>query len=233
MPSCTTCQTYTLPVETDSITVKQLASFNTTIPQDTLSEPLSKYFFDQWEECSNQYAKMHTNPVIDSIYQRTFEHYLSDSVRYKYFVLLPTVGVSVYNRSFNFDSARELLYLDDLKYKKFLVHEGSYIPHLNTEREVFYLFNNIEKSLSLYLGGLSESCEDIHKEHLKELCKYIEVWYGHWGGYWHLATMPNIYHLCVFDNGVLVFLRDSWCSGIDVFMPNGSHDFIEVSHWVE
>ena len=78
MPSCTTCQTYTLPVETDSITVKQLASFNTTIPQDTLSEPLSKYFFDQWEECSKQYAKMHTNPVIDSIYQRAFEHYLSD-----------------------------------------------------------------------------------------------------------------------------------------------------------
>ena len=230
MHSCTSFHASTLPIETDSITTEQLALYNKTIPLDTLSEPLSNEFFAQWKVLSDHYAAVRSNPVIDSIYQRTFEHYLPDSIRYKYFVLLLTVDVSIYNRSFD---TTENAHLNDLKYKLYLKSEGSFIPHLNTDREVLYLFDNIEKSLSFYLGGLSETGKDIHKEHVKDLRKYIEVWYGHWGGYWELATMPNIYHLCVFDNGVLVFLRDSWNSGIDVFLPNDSQDFIEVSSWIE
>ena len=228
--SCTSFHASTLTIETDSITAGQLASFNNTIPSDTLSEPLSKDFFNQWKELSNYYAAMRSNPVIDSIYQRAFEHYLPDSIRYKYFVLLPTVNVSIYNRSYDtIDGA----HLNDLKYKSFLKSKGSFIPHLNTGREVLYLFDNIEKSLSQYLGGLSVTAEDIDKEHVKDLRNYIEVWYGHWGGYWELATMPDIYSLCVFNNGVLVFLRYSWNSGIDVFLPNESQEFIEVSYWIE
>ena len=124
--------------------------------------------------------------------------------------------------------------IDDIKYKIALSGEGKYIPHLTTDIPVLYHFSSIEQSLSNYLGGIKDDIgRDINDENVQDLRQYIQVNYGHWGGYWHLESMPIIYAMCFFNNGVLIYLRDSWCTGIDVFMPYGTNDFEELSNWME
>ena len=97
-----------------------------------------------------------------------------------------------------------------------------------------YLFDSVEKALGEYLGGVKDEYgKDINKEHVNDLQQHIEVHYGHWGGYWHLETMPIIFRMYFFSNGVYTCLRDSWWTGKEIFMPYQSDEFIEIGGWVE
>lgn len=220
-------------IGTDSVTIDELRLINASIPDDTLVSPLTANFFKEWQEQSNKYGSLHNNAVIDSLYQLVFGHYYYlDTTKYTYFVLPLSVKIYIYNR--NFKKTTGWRNLSDLRYKLSLSLEGNFIPHLDTHKPVLYLFDNKYKTLSEYLGGISSDIgDDILYKNVHDLEQYIEVNYGHWGGYWYFESMPIIEVLCIYNNGVLAFLRDSWNSGIDVFIPYGSNEFIEVSNWIE
>jgi len=217
----------------DSVIIDELRQINASISNDMLVFPLKANFFSEWQEQSEKYGSLHKNAVIDSLYQIVFLHYYyPDTNKYTYFVLPMSVEINIYNRNFNDTTGRYSL--SDLKYKLMLASKGNYIPHLDTHKPVLYLFDNKYKTLSEYLGGISSDVgDDIIYDNVHDLEQHIEVNYGHWGGYWHFESMPIIEALCIFNNGVLVFLRDTWNSGIDVFIPYGTNEFIEVSNWIE
>ena len=77
-------------------------------------------------------------------------------------------------------------------------------PPLNLGKDkVLYLTPNYEKSLNMFLGTQSTEMgengimtpsmprEDSEKRY-SFIRPYIPILHGHWGGYWHLATHPEI-----------------------------------------
>ena len=123
--------------------------------------------------------------------------------------------------------------LDIQKDSSFIISVVStYIPHLNVKNPVLYLFKKQEETLSTYLGGVP-TANEINRKNAGKVALYMEINYGHWGGYWHLETMPIIYQIYIYNNGAYISLRDSWCSGKSIFIPTHSNEFIEVSSWIE
>ena len=232
LTSCSPRKSMHVELGADSISTEQIQRFESKIVLDTLRYPLSTSFFQTWDSISNEYAILHNDTsIINQVFQKVFFHY-----NYKtksYYVLPPYVTIRTYRT--NLDRKKYLIdEIDGIKYKIALSGEGKYIPHLTTDIPVLYHFSSIEKSLSNYLGGIKDDIgRDINDENVQDLRQYIQVNYGHWGGYWHLESMPIIYAMCFFNNGVLIYLRDSWCTGIDVFMPYGTNDFEELSNWME
>ena len=107
-----------------------------------------------------------------------------------------------------------------------------YVPSINSDKTILYISPKIQRLLSLYIGGVCESEKDdsmnyekwtgVNEDRLSDLRKLIPVARGHWGGYWHLKTMPIISSIYLFDDGYLVDMRTSWCSGETVFYPYNS-----------
>lgn len=213
----------------DSISNEQIQQFNSKILLDTLQYPLSPTFFQTWESISHDYAILHNDTsIINQVFQKVFFHY--NYKEKKYYVLPPYVDVRIYRTNLDCNDYR----ITRIKYKIALSLEGKYIPRLTTTKPVLYLFNSIAKSLSNYLGGIKDDTgRDINEENVQDLRQYIQVNYGHWGGYWHLESMPIINIMCFFNNGVLIFLRDSWHTSIDVFMPYDTNEFIVLGEWIE
>ena len=91
-------------------------------------------------------------------------------------------------------------------------------PILSGQDSILYLTDGIYDKLASYLGGLriGEINEDlfapINQQHVEVLNerKYFEIQYGHWGGYWHLETMPITEYISLFRNGAIVSTRKSF-----------------------
>src|ERR1051326_4755539 len=69
--------------------------------------------------------------------------------------------------------------------------------------EILYLNDNLEKGLNLFLGTKSTKVGEKNimdpslpkgesEKRYSFLRKFIPVLHGHWGGYWHIATHPQI-----------------------------------------
>lgn len=194
---------------------------------------LSDTFFYQWHKQSEEFARfhsLHSNATIDSVFQQVFLHY-SNRTTHPYIVLPKYVPVTILNADFDEKNYRSML--DIKKDSSFIISvDSTYIPHLNVKNPVLYLFTKQEEALSTYLGGVPTSNE-INRKNAGKVAQYMEINYGHWGGYWHLETMPIIYKIYIYDNGAYISLRDSWCSGKSIFIPTHSNEFIEVSSWIE
>lgn len=119
-----------------------------------------------------------------------------------------------------------------------------YVPSINSDKTILYISPKIQRLLSLYIGGVCESEKDdsmnyekwtgVNEDRLSSLRKLIHIDRGHWGGYWHLKTMPIISSIYLFDDGYIVDMRTSWCSGETVFYPyNSSREKVVYSHWIE
>ena len=196
-----------------------------SLPSDT--------FFYQWHKQSEEFARfhsLHSNATIDSVFQQVFLHY-SNITTHPYIVLPKYVPVTILNADFDEKNYRSML--DIQKDSSFIISvDSTYIPHLNVKNPVLYLFMKQEEALSTYLGGVP-TANEINRKNAGKVALYMEINYGHWGGYWHLETMPIIYQICIYNNGAYISLRDSWCSGKSIFIPTHSNEFIEVGSWIE
>lgn len=203
------------------------------IVTDFSSSLLSDTFFYQWHKQSEEFARFHSqhsNATIDSVFQQVFLHY-SNRTTHPYIVLPKYVPVTILNADFDEKNYRSML--DIKKDSSFIISaDSTYIPHLNVKNPVLYLFMKQEEALSTYLGGVPTSNE-INRKNAGKVAQYMEINYGHWGGYWHLETMPIIYKIYIYNNGAYISLRDSWCSGKSIFIPTHSNEFIEASSWIE
>lgn len=196
---------------------------SSSIPSDT--------FFYQWHNQSEEFAKLQSNPTVNSLYQQVFLHY-TKKTNHPYVVLPQYVPVSVISTDFDKKNYSSMFNIIQKDTSLIISVDSTYIPHLNIENPILYLFKDQEKALTTYLGGVPSS-KEINRKNADKVWKYIEINYGHWGGYWHLETMPIIYKIYIYDNGAYISLRDSWCSGKSIFIPTHSNEFIEVSSWIE
>lgn len=196
-----------------------------SLPSDT--------FFYQWHKQSEEFVRfhsLHSNATIDSVFQQVFLHY-SNITTHPYIVLPKYVPVTILNADFDKKNYRSML--DIKKDSSFIISvDSTYIPHLNVKNPVLYLFMKQEEALSTYLGGVP-TAKEINCKNAGKVAQYMEINYGHWGGYWHLETMPIIYEIYIYNNGAYISLRDSWCSGKSIFIPTHSNEFIEVGRWIE
>ena len=196
-----------------------------SLPSDT--------FFYQWHKQSEEFVRfhsLHSNATIDSVFQQVFLHY-SNRTTHPYIVLPKYVPVTILNADFDKKNYRSML--DIQKDSSFIISvDSTYIPHLNVKNPVLYLFKKQEEALSTYLGGVP-TANEINRKNAGKVAQYMEINYGHWGGYWHLETMPIIYQIYIYNNGAYISLRDSWCSGKSIFIPTHSNEFIEVGSWIE
>lgn len=223
---------YDVQLDIDSISESQQKQWNEVVNIDSLTYPLSNAFFAHWEQLSDEYAASHPCPNISHVYRIVFMHFCNSDSSYSYYVLPPCVQVRKYSSEFDskYYSSHPCSSEDYFQEAP----EFAYIPQLHTNKPVLYLFDSVEKTLGEYLGGVKDEYgKDINKEHVNDLQQHIEVHYGHWGGYWHLETMPIIFRMYFFSNGVYTCLRDSWWTGKEIFMPYQSDEFIEIGGWVE
>lgn len=113
----------------------------------------------------------------------------------------------------------------------------TYVPSFDSDKVILYMTPEIEKILSRYLGGICEfgsMVTNINKSRVAYLSRFFYVHYGHWGGYWILNSMPKIYHLSLYDDGICADLRTSWHSGESLFVPYDTNkEVIPFDFWIE
>ena len=113
----------------------------------------------------------------------------------------------------------------------------AYVPGFDFNKPLLYMTPEIEKLLSQYLGGVGEfgsRVTSINKARVAYLSRLFYVHYGHWGGYWILNSMPMIYYLGLYDDGICAYLRTSWCSGETVFVPyDTAKELVDFDFWIE
>ena len=121
--------------------------------------------------------------------------------------------------------------------KQHALERFAYVPGFDSEKVILYMTPEIEKLLSQYLGGVygfGRLVTNINKRRVAYLSRIFYVHYGHWGGYWILNSMPNIYYLSLYDDGICAFLGTSWCSGETVFVPyDTAKELVDFDFWIE
>jgi hypothetical protein len=122
-------------------------------------------------------------------------------------------------------------------------------PPVHTDKtKVLYLTEEYEKSLNQFLGN--ESTEvgspDImspsraagtSEQRYEMIGPFIPVLHGHWGGYWHLATHPDV-EIILFNQALTkarVIFRVGYQGGEATLIKTGSRWTIENSKatWIE
>ena len=236
-----------LALEADSLTIKEINVLKEKIivtDEDTL---LSDTFFNKWKQASEEYARSHSNPMIDSIYMKMYMH-LKDTVEngdngYSYeteeeamqkrairnnckYMLLPiNVNVCVYDNVVQ-DCGTYYWGSDDK-----LVDKRCYVPHITSDKPILYDFPTIHEDLEKYL------CKTNDKEQIKKrrgiLQQYMQVERQHWNDKWYFVTMPFFTTIDIYRNGIIIYCRTSWCQGGSFFLPNGSEKIIDLGDWIE
>ena len=236
-------------LETDSLTrkeIKQLQKKIIVTDKDTL---FSEAFFRKWEEASTEYARSHSNPMIDSIYQKVFT-YIVDSFKKrasedptykkventKYIVLPCYLEVWEWEEDTVVEQSTEHVkefLLDDLidgNYER--VASGYYVPHIKSDKPVLYDFPTIHNRIEKYLYKKKKDIKHRRKE-IEDL-NYIPIAHHHWGKGWYFNSMPIINRIYFYKNkGVGVYTRTSWWSGSDFFLPAKSDEIVKKNWWVE
>lgn len=231
-------------LETDSLTLKERKQLQKKIIVTDKDTILSEAFFRKWEEASAEYARSHSNPMIDSIYQKVFTHIIDSfeerASEDKYIVLPCYLNVceedTVVEESTEHakgDLKTTVIghdYVIDGNYER--VASGYYVPHIKSDKPVLYDFPTIHNLIEEYLNENEDEMKNRRRE-IKNR-KYIPIAPRHWGKSWHFNSMPIIYRICFFKNkGVGVYTRTSWWAGSDFFLPAKSDEIIEKSSWIE
>lgn len=240
-----------LLLEADSISQHQYDSVlaNTEIlPIDTLSPA----FFAEWKELSDVYAALGASPIVDSIYQRVWNHYHQDSLPY---IVLPA-RVTVMRLDSEVVFVRSMVdYLNDEyhfvtwgeeEWKAKISARREYIPHICADRPVLYNIATKYRQVAAYLGGVDfredvvlteeESTalyQSIRKDRVADARRYLYAEMNCAGNYWYLLTPPIIWNLVFYRNGVVAEVSLSFCHGEWLFLPNGSDEEITIDGWME
>ena len=194
---------------------------------DYLTESNLNEFINDWKTWSKELRSFssdsHVNEAIGkivTIYSKT-EH--EDSC--KFYSLPSDVTVSIYPCKLEDYTKNDTPNLKPII--SAAKHYAHYIPDFKADKDIVYVSPEIEKILSSYVGGVSESekyeygspLTPINEERLSELRQLIPVAYGHWGGYWHFESMPIIFTIFMFQDGFITELRKSWNEGDFIFIP--------------
>ena len=194
---------------------------------DYLTESNLNEFINDWKTWSKELPSFssdsHVNEAIGkivTIYSKT-EH--EDSC--KFYSLPSDVTVSIYPCKLEDYTKNDTPNLKPII--RAAKHYANYIPDFKADKDIVYVSPEIEKILSSYVGGVSESekyeygspLTPINEERLSELRQLIPVAYGHWGGYWHFESMPIIFTIFMFQDGFITELRKSWNEGDFIFIP--------------
>ena len=192
-----------------------------------LTESNLNEFINDWKTWSKELRSFssdsHVNEAIGkivTIYSKT-EH--EDSC--KFYSLPSDVTVSIYPCKLEDYTKNDTPNLKPII--SAAKHYAHYIPDFKADKDIVYVSPEIEKILSSYVGGVSESekyeygspLTPINEERLSELRQLIPVAYGHWGGYWHFESMPIIFTIFMFQDGFITELRKSWNEGDFIFIP--------------
>ena len=239
-------------LETDSLTLKERKQLQKKIIMTDKDTLLSEAFFRKWEEASAEYARSHSNPMIDSIYQKVFT-YIVDSFKKRAsedptyeventkYIVLPcylkvceedtVVEESTEHANKNIKEAViGNIHLIDGNYER--VASGYYVPHIKSDKPVLYDFPTIHNLMEKYLNENEDEMKNRRKE--IEDQNYIPIAPHHWERGWYFNSMPIIYRICIYHNkGVGVYTRTSWCTGSDYFLPAKSDEIIGKSSWIE
>lgn len=243
-------------LEADSLTEMEMKKWEKKQIVTKDDSVLSDVFFKKWEEASAKYARyarLHSNPEIDSIYQKVFT-YITDSLekralKYKdykidntkYIVLPCQVKVCTFDTVVEQSSKRT----NRNRKEAVVVRHGylpgyecvatnNYIPHITSDKPVLYDFPTIHKALENYLDEDKDKKEN-KKERTIGIKKsgYIPIAHYHWGDGWYFVSMPIINCIYIYDKGVVATTRTSWSEGCTIFFPLGSDDIEEISSWIE
>ena len=238
-------------LETDSLTQKERKQLQEKIIMTDKDTLLSEAFFRKWEEASTEYARSHSNPMIDSIYQKvftylvhSFEERASEDSTYEVentrYIVLPCY-LEVWEKDTVVEQSREHANkklkeavighaMVDGNYKR--VASGYYVPHIKYDKPVLYDFPTIHNLMEKYLNENEDEMKNRRKE--IEDQNYIPIASHHWERGWYFNSMPIIYRICIYHNkGVGVYTRTSWCTGSDFFLPAKSDEIIERGSWIE
>ena len=212
--------------------------------------PLTEKDFDaflkEWKHWSAQLRSFSTASSINRAIKRVFSEFNNNNPDNCAFCSLPgCIEVRKYPGSFS-DYPYEIPLGEtrEWEYMMMASERFAYVPSFDSDKEIVYITPEIDRLLSLYVGGVCESEEDdytdhtkwtkINEERLAELRNLIQVNRGHWGGYWHFESMPIVFSIYLYDDGFVADLRTSWCAGETVFFPYDLTKKKEyLSEWIE
>ena len=212
----------------------------------SLTEKNFKAFLKEWKNWSVQLRSFSTDSLINQAVKRIFIEYNKSIPDSCAICSLPgSIEVRRYPGTFNeypFDPLWDKTL--DRGYMMKASDRFAYVPSFDSDKEIVYITQEIDRLLSLYVGGVCLSEEDdvhdytkwteINEDRLTELRHHIQVNRGHWGGYWHFESMPRIFSIYLYADGFMADLRTSWCSGETVFLPyDKTKEKVSLSDWIE
>lgn len=192
-------------------------SVNTSniIPDSVLAEVIKREYAAFWLEGSTtgQFPKYNTLPCFINVE--------------RYYLDVDTVMAKLCHGFPEF--------IQDLKDNQYLVDSITpVLPHNG-----LYLTPDLEKTLSIFVGGIriGDKKYKIKKGNVNRLKKYINVDYGHWGGYWWFTSFPLITNICYANNLIVVMRRTSWCTGDVIWYIKKKDKFVRypepITYWIE
>ena len=211
----------------------------------SLTDNNFKTFLKEWKNWSVQLRSFSTDSLINQAVKRVFIEYnktIPDSCA---ICSLPgSIEVRRYPGTFN-EYPFNALWDKTIKWDYMMKASDrfAYVPSFDSNKEIVYITPEIDRLISLYVGGVSLSEDDVHdytkwteinEDRLTELKHLIQVNRGHWGGYWHFESMPKIFSIYLYDDGFVADLRTSWCTGETVFLPyDKTKEKVSLSDWIE
>lgn len=217
---------------------------------DSLTDKNFNAFLYDWEQWSDKMRSMSTDSMLNAVIARVMSDYnIGDSANTCKFVsFFDDVEVRKYSGKYNEypEALDNMGTYDDAgwEYMMKASERYRYVPSIDSCENILYVTTEIKRLLSLYVGGVCESEDDrfddyekwtpIRDDRLATLRQLIPVVKGHWGGHWHICSMPIIYSIHVFDDGFIVEMRTSWCTGETVFYPfDPSRPKESSGEWIE
>lgn len=218
---------------------------------DSLTENNFHAFLKDWEQWSVQTRTLSTDSLLNAILTNVLEEYGAETEKDTcvFLSLCDVIEIRKYQgNATDYPANQEGGWREDQDAEWDYMMNASerycYVPSIHSDKTVLYISPEIQRLLSLYIGGVCESEEDdptnsqkwtgINEDRLSDLRKLIPVARGHWGGYWHFKTMPIISSIYLFDDGYVVDMRTSWCTGETVFYPyDPSREKVVNSRWIE
>ncbi|MBR5042073.1 MAG: hypothetical protein IKX67_02440 [Bacteroidales bacterium] len=217
---------------------------------DSLTSKNFETFLKEWEQWSAKMSSISKDSLLNTILTKVYSEYSSnkeiDSCAFLSFS--DNIEIRRYQGKANdYPANQEDVWQDRDEYWEYMMKASErycYVPSINSDKEILYISPRIQRLLSLYIGGVCESEEDdfmdyekwtkINEDRLSQLRRLIHVDRGHWGGYWHFKTMPIVFSIYLFEDGYVVDMRTSWCSGETVFYPfDPSKEKVVQSSWIE
>ena len=194
-------------------------------------------FIQDWKDWSLELRTFSTDSVVNQAINRIMSEYSEwNQPDSSLFYSMPCcIEIRRYQGSYPPIDDNE--YRPRYEERRQALERFAYVPGFDSDKVILYMSPEIEKLLSQYLGGIrgfGYLLTRIDRDREAYLRRHFYVHYGHWGGYWILNSMPMIYYLGLYDDGICAYLRTSMCSGETVFVPyDTAKELVHFDFWRE